>query len=60
MTTVADDGPEEETDLQETRDILDNDLDDGDILRWEAYQSAWAKCFDKLQVSGHARRCVLR
>ncbi|KAK0451861.1 origin recognition complex subunit 3 N-terminus-domain-containing protein [Armillaria borealis] len=46
----SDDGPEEEeTDLQEARDILDNDLDDGDILRWEAYQSAWAKCLDKLQ-----------
>ncbi|KAK0223959.1 origin recognition complex subunit 3 N-terminus-domain-containing protein [Armillaria fumosa] len=45
----SDDDPEEETDLREARDILDHGLDDGDILRWEAYQSAWAKCLDKLQ-----------
>ncbi|KAK0194515.1 origin recognition complex subunit 3 N-terminus-domain-containing protein [Armillaria mellea] len=46
----SDDGPEEgETDLQEAHDILDDDLDDGNILRWEAYQSAWAKCLDRLQ-----------
>ncbi|KAG7442905.1 uncharacterized protein BT62DRAFT_988551 [Guyanagaster necrorhizus] len=47
-----DDGPEEEneTDLREARDVLENDLEHGDILRWEAYQSAWAKCLDKLQT----------
>ncbi|KAK0498880.1 origin recognition complex subunit 3 N-terminus-domain-containing protein [Armillaria luteobubalina] len=46
----SDDNPGEgEVDLWEARDILDHDLDDGDILRWEAYQSAWAKCLDKLQ-----------
>ncbi|KAK0469029.1 origin recognition complex subunit 3 N-terminus-domain-containing protein [Desarmillaria tabescens] len=45
-----DDSEEEnETFLREARDTIDNDLEDGDLLRWEAYQSAWAKCLDKLQ-----------